>query len=98
MFSIEGDASIYKRADFNRPFRTIEVLEGFSDVVVPQLLQRADIVGRPWVAWLDYDRELTEQRLEELAAIVVNAAPGSALLTTFNANPDNYGHDTDDRR
>src|SRR4051812_48943425 len=36
MFSIEGDASIYKRAAFNRPFRTIEVLEGLSDVVVPQ--------------------------------------------------------------
>lgn len=98
MFSIEGDNAIFKRAAFNRPFRTIEVLEGYSDVVVPQLLQREDINGRPWVAWLDYDRELTEQRLDELAAIVTSAAPGSALLTTFNANPENYGNDTDARR
>lgn len=98
MVSIEGDEAIFKRADFNRPFRTIEVVHGYSNVVVPELLERADISARPWIAWLDYDRYLTDERLDELSALVMNANQGSVLLTTFNANPENYGNDTDARR
>lgn len=98
MVSIEGDASIFKRAPFNAPLRTIEVVEGMSSDVVPQLLGRADLGDRAWVTWLDYDRELNDDRLEELRAIVNRAQNGSVLLATFNAKARNYGDDTDHRR
>lgn len=98
MVSIEGDASVFKRADFNRPFRTIEVVEGLSNVIVPQLLGRDDLKARPWVVWLDYDRELTDDRLDELEAIMNNVPDGSVLLTTFNAKAKNYGEDSATRR
>ena len=98
MFSIEGDDAVYKRADFNCPLRTIEVIHGISSVVVPDLLTRSELIARPWIAWLDYDRELSDERLDELKAIVSTVPDGSALLTTFNAKAKNYGVDSAERR
>lgn len=98
MFSIEGDQAVYKRADFNRPFNGIEVVEGPTNIELPKLLGRADVRDRPWVTWLDYDREINEDRVDELAAIVKNVSQGSVLLATFNAKAKNYGEDSMARR
>ena len=98
MVSIEGDDAVYKRANFNRPFRTIEVIHAASNDAVPRLLERRDLARRPWIAWLDYDRELNDDRLDELKKIVTGVPAGSALLATFNAQAKNYGSDSQKRR
>jgi hypothetical protein len=98
MISMEGEPSVYGRQDFNRPFGTIEVLPGWSNDVIPDLLDRPDLGLRPWIVWLDYDREMDVGRRDELADLVRRLPDGSALLTTFNAKPSNYAKDTDARR
>lgn len=98
MISMEGEPSVFARANFNRPYGTIEVVPGWSTDVLPDLLDREDLVKRPWIVWLDYDKEMDEGRRDELAQLVRRLPPGSALLTTFNAKAFNYGVDTDARR
>lgn len=98
MFSIEGDDAVYKRANFNCPLRTIEVVHKKSTLAIPELLAREELIRRPWIAWLDYDRELCDDRLDELRGIVTSVPNGSVLLTTFNANAKNYGVDSAERR
>jgi hypothetical protein len=98
MVSMEGEPTVFARAGFNRPFGTIEVVPGWSNDVLPSLLSRPDLAERPWIVWLDYDREMDENRRDELVNLVRSLPAGSALLTTFNAKGANYGADTDDRR
>jgi hypothetical protein len=85
MVSIEADPVTYKRAVFNRPYRTLEVVEGESNDITPQLLDRPDLVDRPWIIWLDYDKILDTTKLEELTELVRRLPSNSVLLTTFSA-------------
>lgn len=91
MFSVEADQVVYERAQFNRPYRCVEVLQGQSSDVLPALLERERLQGRPWVVWLDYDRAMDEDKLQELKALVVDLPADSLLLTTFNASGRPYG-------
>jgi hypothetical protein len=91
MISVEDDEIIFKRAEFNKPFRTVEVLYGSSVDVIPPLLTRDDLAGRPWIAWLDYDDEMDEDKLEELDELLRTLPHNSVLLTTFQAHPKGYG-------
>lgn len=91
MISIEGDLQLVSRARFNRPYRSIEVVAGMTTDVVPGLLERDELNGRPWIVWLDYDSVLTEERVDELANLVRELPDGSAVLSTFNATPNFYG-------
>lgn len=98
MISIEGSSTVFKRQSFNRPYACIELLQGMTTEVIPRLLERSDLAPRPWIAWLDYDHHLDDGRLDEMVDLVQHLEPGSALLTTFNANPDKYASDLDERR
>lgn len=91
MISIEYDSTVFKRALFNRPYRTVEVLQGDSAEVLPSLLERDELSHRPWLVWLDYDKEINEERLDELVTLVQDLPPNSFLLTTFSAMPNRYG-------
>lgn len=91
MVSIERDPVVFRRALFNRPYRTVEVLDGDSFSVIPSLLQRHDLMDRPWVVWLDHDREINEDRLDELVDLISTLPPNSFLLITFSALPGKYG-------
>lgn len=91
MISIEGNPVVYKRAVFNRPFRTVEVRDGDSADVIPYLLQQRELAERPWVVWLDHDHEINEDRLDELVDLVRTLPPNSFLLITFGAMPSKYG-------
>jgi len=91
MISIESDPIIYKRAQFNRPYRTVEIIEGDSTAITPQLLDREDLAGRPWVIWLDYDEQLDEAKIDELVSLVNRLPSNSFLLTTFSALGSKYG-------
>ena len=99
MVSIEAEDVAYTRARFNKPYRTIEVHYGFSHDVVPTLLEtREDLNGRPWIIWLDYDKEMDETRLTELEWLVMFLPPNSFLVTTFNAHPARYADKPVERR
>lgn len=98
MVTIEGDPAIYKRVEFNQPYRTIESYEGATNAAVPHLLERRDLNTIPWIVWLDYDREIVEERLNELEELIVGLVDGSVLITTFNAKPDNYGKSPEERQ
>lgn len=97
MISIENDDTTYERAKFNRPYRTVEIIHGTSHSVIPTLFDRADLNGRPWVVWLDYDRALDPDSRSDLIALANRAPTGTALLTTFSAHPKNYGTDPGER-
>jgi hypothetical protein len=43
------------------------------------------------VLWLDHDREIDEDRLDELADLIKTLPPNSFLLITFSAQPSKYG-------
>jgi hypothetical protein len=91
MISIESNEIGYKRANFNKPYRTVEVIQGTSAETLPRLLQRADIATRPWLVWLDYDGVLEEGPVDDIRLIIENAPSNSILLVTFNGIPSRYG-------
>lgn len=97
MVSIEADPVVFKRAQFNRPFRSVEVLEGYSSAVLPELLVRPDLAQRPWVLWLDYDKKLDEEKLDELSQLIGQLPRDSFLITTFAAKANNYSAKPDGR-
>jgi hypothetical protein len=91
MISIESDPVTFKRAEFNRPYRTLEVVEGESSDETPRLLDRPELADRQWIIWLDYDKGLDVTKLEELTELVRRLPPNSILLTTFSALARKYG-------
>lgn len=97
MISIEQNPIVYKRAVYNRPYRTVEVWDGDSVDVIPRLLQKEELANRPWVAWLDYDHEINEDRLDELIALIRAIPSNSFLLITFSALPTRYGSKPQER-
>lgn len=97
MISIEGDEVTYHRACFNAPFRTVEVISGYSHDEIPKLLERPSLNARPWIVWLDYDDTLDGTKIDELTALVREAPANSVVLTTFNAHGGSY-HDSPEGR
>ncbi len=98
LISIESDDVKYSRAQFNRPFRNIEVLHGTSGDVLPRLLSDQSLSRRPWVIWLDYDKSLFREELADLQTVAAEIPEGSVLLTTFNARKTNYNADQSEKR
>lgn len=91
MISIEAEPVTYRRAQFNKPYRTIEIIHGMSHDVLPQLIvDRADLTQRPWIVWLDYDNVLDETKLDEIQALIATLPDDSVLLATFSASLPRY--------
>jgi hypothetical protein len=95
MISIEQDSTTYKRAKFNAPYSCVEVVEGTSFEVLPELLKRPALKGRPWILWLDYDEAIDEDKLAELAGLLEKLPDDSVLITTFNGREGRYGKRAD---
>ena len=91
LHSIEMDSITYSRAKFNKPFGTVRVHEGESSKVIPSLLKRRDIKSRSWIVWLDFDRRLYDQTVQELCDLVVQLPRNSFLVTTFVVDAKSYG-------
>lgn len=83
MYSIEH-AQYAERARWNRPFSTIRVLAGECNQVLSTQLPLA-LWDRPMVAWLDYDKLVSESVREDLDALLSKAAPNSVVAITVNA-------------
>lgn len=91
MISIEANDIGCKRANFNRPFRTVQVEYGMSTEVLTKISLTEKLNYRHWIVWLDYDGALDETVVEDLRFVIENAPPNSVLITTFNANGNKYG-------
>lgn len=90
MVSMESDPVVYSRAQFNKPFGSVEVLEGDSQQLIREVIGRAEYEDRAYIVWLDYDDIMDEERLAELSWLSRNLPAGSALLTTFSATGRRY--------
>jgi hypothetical protein len=91
MFSFESDDITFRRANFNKPFRTVKVIPGLSFDELPKLLERRADKPESWLVWLDYDASLDPSMVEELSSCAARLPSNSILLTTLNADPRSYG-------
>ncbi|WP_157083122.1 O-methyltransferase [Novosphingobium lentum] len=98
MISIESDQIGFRRAEYNRPFRTVTVLNGLSYEIIPEFYDDPVMMSQPWVIWLDYDSELSDDATHELRGVVERAPANSALMVTVNASGKKYGADPSQKR
>lgn len=98
MVSIEANEIGFRRAKFNRPYRFVRVEHGLSFDVIPELLQEQAIKENPLIVWLDYDKELGGDEIDELRHVVEWMPDNSVLLVTFDASDKKYGKDPDEKR
>jgi hypothetical protein len=84
MISIEsGDT---KRAEYNKPFKSIQIVHGHSSVV---LKNREIDLDRPTIIWLDYMDVLNQSIKGDLIEVFRSIAAPSFVLFSLNAQPDN---------
>lgn len=95
MVSIEQDEIVYRRAKFNRPWRTVDVRHGWSGEVIPDLLREPAYADRPWIVWLDIDNAVDEGHIAEIRSLAADLPANSLLLTTFKAVDSTYGTPAD---
>jgi hypothetical protein len=81
MLSIEKDVENADRFEFNLPFKCVKMAYGKSTDVLPTLKW-----SKRTIAWLDYDGPLTADVLADVAVFSANAASGSVLVISVNAN------------
>ncbi|AEM49541.1 O-methyltransferase [Stenotrophomonas maltophilia] len=85
MVSIEdcGDATIQRRFKANAPFGNIAMEFGRAGAV----LQRFESWKQsPSIIWLDYDGKLSAECLSDLEYVASNAASGTVLIVSVNAD------------
>lgn len=91
MISIEANDIGFRRAEFNKAYRTITVMHGLSTNKLPELLEIPDYQARPWIVWLDYDSALNDEIVNEMQWVLHNAPPNSVVIFTFSATQNAYG-------
>jgi hypothetical protein len=84
MYSMEIDKIGFARAKFNRPFHTIDVRHGNCSELLPKFLASTEGAARPWLIWLDYDKGLDEEIVDDLRRVVEDAPENSILVVTTN--------------
>lgn len=91
MVSIEADEIGFRRAVFNKAYRTIIMMNGLSQEKLPEILLIPGYLARPWIVWLDYDSALNEGVVQDFQWVLNNAPPNSVVLFTFSATQNAYG-------
>lgn len=82
MVSLEHDATMFKRANFNLPFRFISVLQQTA----AQFLV-ADQNDTPTVFWFDYDGGVGGHILRDVASLVGKLKVGDYCFVTVSGGP-----------
>ena len=82
MISIEERVTDKPRFEFNRPFNCIKMEYENSNTVLPRLDWSKEVI-----IWLDYDKGLGVQKLQDIACVCAKAVSGSVLIVTVNAHP-----------
>lgn len=93
MVSIEANEVGYRRACFNKPYRFIRMKHGLSFNVIPMLYEEARFPNNPAIIWLDYDKRIGIDELDEIRFVVEHAVADSVLLVTFDASERRYGEE-----
>lgn len=83
MWSIEHPEN-EARANFNKPYRSINVKPGLSTDVLKGL--SGTDWAKPMVAWLDYDGMLSKNVVSDVSLLCENAREGSIIIFSVNAN------------
>jgi hypothetical protein len=97
MYSFEVDRVRFSRAEFNRPYRTVQVIQGNSRDQMRQLLSRPALKQRSWITWLDYDDAVGSDEASEVLDLVSTLPANSVLMATFNVSVGGYS-DKPDRK
>lgn len=95
MVSIESDEIGYLRAEFNKPFKSVSVINEMSTVALKSLCADDKFSAFPWFIWLDYDGTFDETAAEDIRLAIESAPTNTALVVTFNANHWKYGKPKD---
>ncbi len=82
MISIEERVTDKPRFEFNRPFNCIRMEYENSNTVLPR-----EDWDKEVIIWLDYDKGLNIQKLQDIACVCTKAVSGSVLIVTVNARP-----------
>ena len=88
MISIEQDVHNQERFRFNCPFKCIDIRFGPSNEILPLL--EWDLKT---ILWLDYDGQLNRHVLEDVSFFTASAVPGSIIIVSVNAQPENLPPD-----
>ena len=93
LLSLERDASLEKRVNFNRPFSCVNIKMVSASSEIPSLSR--DIQH---FIWLDYDGVLHKEFLSDIQSAVTMLPPGSIILVTVDVEPpEEYDYQTVDR-
>lgn len=78
--SIEHDASIVQRCEFNKPFEDLKVFDGPSGDYI-------STVGfpEPSVVWFDYERGVSSDLRDDMVTLAGSVKPGSFVFITATA-------------
>ena len=95
MISIESDNIGFVRACFNSPYKTVRVMHGLSSEILPGLYKNERFNDRPWVIWLDYDREFDEDLRDDVRSVLEEAPESTVFLITFDGGESKYGNAKD---
>jgi hypothetical protein len=88
MVSIERDLANRRRFEFNCPYSCVRMAFGESNEVLPTLTWNVKTI-----LWLDYDGTLMPTMLTDIKYFCASALPGSAIIVTVNAEPQEYDKD-----
>ncbi len=88
MISMEDTIPI-DRCTWNRPFNCIEVVEGNSGELLPNLSH-----DQRTVAWLDYTDALTVGVLDDVDTLTSSMLSGGAILVTVRCKPSGISRET----
>ena len=84
MVSIEEDVPNEARFRFNMPYKCVDLLMGRSTEQLEENVSWA----QPTILWLDYTCRLNKEVLTDTSLFCTNAQPGSLIIVTVNAHPD----------
>lgn len=98
MYSIESDPDVFRRAQCNKPYSSIEVILGTSHDVLQDLLIQSGMKRSTWIVWLDYDGIMDDGALGDLDLLVDRCPGNSVVIATFRVSVSSYGRDLNARR
>lgn len=83
LISMEEEPEDAARANYNRPFSVISVVEGHTSVG----LREIGLAAKPSVLWLDYEVAISPSVLEDTGFVCREIPNGSLVLITLNVYP-----------
>jgi hypothetical protein len=89
LISLESDYDLYKRANYNKPYKCITIINKTSTDFISDFNKEYNLIF-----WLDYSnpRE-TRAQFSDFSSLIIKMEPGDIVRITLNANPTTLGGD-----